>query len=371
MTVVRDALILLNGPATLDIRVWERARSGGVSPEDILGGDRRAYGALGISGTSAGTLSELAASGFPERERDHARRKNVRIVTCEDMDYPDALRGIPDAPLALYVAGSLPSGVSGVAVVGTRKCSSYGRAVALALGSAVAETGGTVLSGGALGIDAAAHEGCLDAGGTTVAVLGTGSDVVYPSGHERLYRRILERGATVTEYPFGTRPKAWLFPRRNRIIAALAERLVVVEAPERSGAMITARIALEYGREVWAVPGRIDEECGRGSNRLLADGAIPLIDVAEFVSILSNGQLSLFPETSGPETPESGMTCEEVKILHILQKKANQTVDNIVSEGTMTAADVLSGLSVLAARSLVYQSGPGRWSAAPEIRKQP
>ena len=135
--------------------------------------------------------------------------------------------------------------------------------------------------------------------------------------------------------------------------------------------MITARIALEYGREVWAVPGRIDEECGRGSNRLLADGAIPLIDVGEFVSILSNGQLSLFPETSGPETPESGMTCEEVKILHILQKKANQTVDNIVSEGTMTAADVLSGLSVLAARSLVYQSGPGRWSAAPEIRKQP
>ena len=370
MTSSRAALILLNGLTTLDARTWERSRELDISPENILRGDGKTCAALGIPEASARALAELASSGFHETEQERADRENVRIVTYDDPAYPDALRNLSDAPLALYIAGKWPLSAP-TAVVGTRKCSSYGRAVGMALGRAIAQIGGTVLSGGALGIDASAHEGCLDAGGTTAAVLGTGPDVVYPRGHERLYRRILEEGGVITEYPFGTGPKTWLFPRRNRIIAGLAERLAVVEAPLKSGAMITARLALEYGRDVWAVPGRIDEECGRGSNRLIADGAIPLVDIGEFASIISNGQLSLFPETPDREAIGNGMTGEEEKILHILEKNVHQTVDNIAAEGTMTAADVLSGLAVLAARSLIYQSGPGRWSAAPGIRKQP
>ncbi len=370
MTSSRSALILLNGLTTLDARVWERSRELDISPDDILRGDGKTCTALGIPEASARALAELAFSGFHETEQERADRENIRIVTYDDTAYPDALRGASDAPLALYIAGKWPL-VLPTAVVGTRKCSSYGRAVGMALGRAIAQIGGTVLRGGAVVFDAAAPGGGGAGGGPPAQPLGRGSAVVYPRGHARLYRRILEKGGVITEYPFGTGPKTWLFPRRNRIIAGLAERLVVVEAPMKSGAMITARLALEYGRDVWAVPGRIDEECGRGSNRLLADGAIPLVDIGEFASIISNGQLSLFPEPSARESIGNGMTGEEEKILHILEKNVHQTVDNIAAEGTMTAADVLSGLAVLAARSLIYQSGPGRWSAAPGIRKQP
>ena len=191
------------------------------------------------------------------------------------------------------------------------------------------------------------------------AVLGTGVDVVYPRGHEGLFGRIVrERGALIAEYPLGAPPRQWRFPERNRIIAGIADRLVVVEAPLKSGAMSTARHALEAGREVWAVPGRISEEGCAGSNRLLFDGAQPLVSVAEFASVAFGRQLGLFPPGEEREQT-SALTAKEQRILAVLKKYGERTVDNLAVECTMSPADIFSCLALLAAAGHVFPSDLG------------
>jgi DNA processing protein len=180
----------------------------------------------------------------------------------------------------------------------------------------------------------------------------------------------------VSEYPLGTPGRGWLFPRRNRIIAALSSHLVVVEAPERSGAIITARLAGEMGRELWAVPGRIDEKVCRGSNALLADGAFPLVQVEQFVDLLrprssssEEGQLSFFGAEDGMPEEEDGvfstLSADETRLLRLLRERGDRTIDNMAAEGTMSPARISAALAVLCARGLVYESGPGRWRAGP------
>ncbi len=219
----------------------------------------------------------------------------------------------------------------------------------------------------ALGIDAAAHEGCLSAEGKTLAVLGTGVNVAYPRNHEGLFERIASSGgALLSEYPLDTPPRPWRFPERNRIVAALAERTVIVEAPLKSGAMITARLALEMGREVWAVPGRINETGCEGSNRLLYDGAQALVSIPDFIALAFESQLSLFPLFERGEGENSSSLDEkESRILAVLKKYGEKTVDNLAVEGKMSPADVFSCLATLSAGGLIFPSGPGRWSAAP------
>jgi DNA processing protein len=198
---------------------------------------------------------------------------------------------MPDPPPALFLRGRLPEGAS-VALVGSRKASATGIETARELGRALGERGVCVVSGLALGVDAAAHEGALAAGGETVGVLGCGIDVVYPRSNRGLFERVRRGGAIVSEYYLGEAPLPWRFPARNRIIAGLCDAVVVVEAAQRSGSLITARHALEAGREVWAVPGPLLAAEYRGSNRLLSDGAGVIWDVEEFL------------DTVAPERPE-------------------------------------------------------------------
>jgi len=211
-------------------------------------------------------------------------RRGLSWVARSSPCFPRALAAIFDAPAGLFVRGGAPLELLDrptVAVVGARSCSAYGAEVAKLLGRELAAAGLVVVSGLARGVDGHAHRGALDAGGLTVGVLGCGIDRDYPAAHAELAARICEQGLVVSEYAPGVEPAPWRFPARNRIIAGLAQATVVVEARERSGALITADLALEEGREVFAVPGEITSSLSTGSNRLLRHGASPLTAVSD------------------------------------------------------------------------------------------
>jgi DNA processing protein len=198
----------------------------------------------------------------------------VDLVCLDEPRYPVALRFTQDAPPLLYVKGALSrNDVEAVAIVGSRAASTHGLATAHSLASGLGSLGVTVVSGLALGVDGAAHRGALAGGGRTIAVLGSGVDRIYPLRHRELAAEIADRGALVSEFPMGTPPQARHFPRRNRIVSGLSLGVVVVEANERSGSLITARLALEQGREVLAVPGEVGLDRTRGTHRLIRQGA--------------------------------------------------------------------------------------------------
>jgi DNA processing protein len=213
------------------------------------------------------------AADAARRELGCAAKLGAAVVTRLDSDYPPALAVLPLAPAVLYVRGALPAGPA-LAIVGSRRADAYGREVAELLARELAAAGVAIVSGFARGVDAAAHRGALAAaGGRTVAVLGCGLGVDYPRGHRRLGEEVAARGALVSEFPCGLAARGWHFPVRNRVIAALAQGTLVVQATARSGSLVTARHALELGREVFAVPGRIFDEAAMGPNLLLRDGA--------------------------------------------------------------------------------------------------
>lgn len=216
------------------------------------------------------------AAGAVEAELVRAASLGVSLLCPEDPSYPILLKTIPDPPVVLYAKGALePRDLHAVAIVGSRKCSHYGREQAERFGGLLAGSGVTVISGGARGIDSAAHRGAMaHPHGRTVAVLGCGIDVTYPPENEALFRQIATRGAVLSEYPLGTPPLADNFPRRNRIVSGMSRGVLVIEADERSGALITARQACDdHGRPVFALPGRVDNPLSVGPHKLIREGA--------------------------------------------------------------------------------------------------
>ena len=223
-------------------------------------------------------------------------KKGIKLLPIEDVAYPSRLRNTPDAPVLLYYKGILPDweSVPFIGVVGTRKASAYGLQVAHQLGSQIAYSGGFVVSGGASGIDTAAMQGALDAGCPVVGVLGCGLDVVYPRNNRRLFEAVMKNGCLISEYPPEAQGLAWHFPERNRIISGVSNGVLIVEAPKKSGALITARQALEQGRDVFVVPGNINTVTCEGSNILLQEGAMPVFsgwDVLREYEFLYPGKL--------------------------------------------------------------------------------
>lgn len=245
------------------------------------------------------------AAEAADRELREAERLGARAIVLDDPDYPAALRQLSLPPPVLYLRGALPPGPA-VAIVGSRRADAYGKEVADLFARSLAAAGVTVVSGFARGIDAAAHRGALAVeGGRTVAVLGCGLGVDYPSGHQRLGDEIASgeggRGAVVSEFPCGLSPRAWHFPVRNRVIAALAAGTLVVQAAPRSGSLLTARHALDLGREVWAVPGRIFDERSQGPHLLIRDGACLVQHPREILDALGSCFGSCL--TGGPQMP--------------------------------------------------------------------
>lgn len=331
----------------------------------------------------------------------------ISILTFHDAAYPSRLRNIPDAPLVLYYKGVLPDfeGQPVIGVVGTRKSSPYGMRHAKTFSRQIAACGGLVVSGGATGIDTAALEGAMETGAQTVAVLGFGADVIYPRTNRNLFARIEKNGCLITEYVPGTKPKPWQFPERNRIISGLSNGVLVVEAPERSGALITARDAFDQGRDVYAVPGNIDVATCVGSNALLQDYGHAVVtgwDVLKAYADRYPGvekreamvqpdmaaqAVAQVPQYPGVEpisdkkdidNPENNaysvldklipdLSGEEKEILRCLGPEP-KSVDDVIAQLEIPAGRVLSVLTRLSIKGLVINH-PGRLvSAAVQIQ---
>lgn len=297
-------------------------------------------------------------------ELERLEQAGVGALTWDSEDYPINLRNIHDPPPVIYVKGELlPEDDWAVAVVGTRHASVYGKEAARHLAISLAHSGVTVVSGLAAGIDAVAHQAALDAGGRSLAVLGSGVDVVYPPQNQRLAEQLVQQGALVSEYPLGTKPDRSNFPPRNRIISGLALGTVVVEAGARSGALITAEFAAEQGREVFAVPGSIFQRSCEGTNRLIQDGAKPVLAVGDVLEELSLSQVTQQAEVRAavPTTPI------ERAVLDLLSAEPTH-VDELGRAADLPAPTVASTLALLELKGLARQVGGMSYVLAREGR---
>ena len=296
----------------------------------------------------------------PDREMDLLQRAEVNAVTWHDAGYPAALKEIYDPPPVLFHKGGFtPEDVCGVAVVGTRRASAYGREACAHLVKDLAAAGVTVISGLARGIDAIAHTTALEAGGRTIAVMGSGVDVIYPADHKRLAQRVAETGALVSEYPLGTRPDSRNFPRRNRLLSGLSLGVLVVEAPMDSGVMHTVRFALDQGRDVFAVPGSVFSPTSLGANRLVQDGAKLVTDAADVLEELNVTRLAQQPVLPGiaPLPAPEGI---EAEVLQHLGAEPMH-IDEVRRQSALPVANVSSTLSLLEIKGLVKQVGGMRY----------
>jgi DNA processing protein len=293
-------------------------------------------------------------------ELARAEGEGIRIITQPDAEYPSALKQIHDPPLALYVRGELQSrDRHAVAVVGTRRPTMYGRETTARLTGQLARCGLTIVSGLAEGVDTAAHDAALSAGGRTLAVIGSGMDCLYPPGNRALADRIAAgQGAVISEFPFGRKPDKTTFPIRNRIVSGLSMGVLVVEAGATSGALITVRQALDQNRAVFAVPGRIDSNASQGSNNLLKQGA-QCVTCAE--DVLSSFEMLIPPSALAPEAkvrPAPALS-ESETVLVTLLRDGVQDVDGLIRRSGIGAADIGSVLVGLEMKR-VARMRPGR-----------
>ncbi|CAK9028404.1 Protein Smf [Durusdinium trenchii] len=314
-----------------------------------------------------GVGPKLSAAITAARHFDDARKewrrcgeKDVTLLFRSQSEYPEPLRQIPDPPTVLYVHGTIePADGVAVGIVGSRHCTAYGRRQAHRLAAGLARAGVTVVSGLARGIDAAAHQGALEAEGRTLAVLATGLFKMYPPEHVDLATSIRDRGAVVTESPLDRGPLPGLFPQRNRIISGLSRGVIIVEAGRRSGALHTARHAMEQGREVFAVPGRIDSRASEGCHDLLRDGATlvrGVDDVLEALGPLSepvaseDGTVLLSPR-------ELGLNPQEQEVLQLIGLQPTP-IDQVLATTALDSSRALATITVLEMKRLV-QRHPG------------
>ena len=296
-----------------------------------------------------------------EKEIQRARTAGIKMIPFSDAAYPARLRAIADPPALLYVNGEIrDNDERAVAIVGSRSASDYGRRVARDLARGLVSFGFTVVSGMARGIDGMAHESAIRAGGRTLAVLGSGVDRAYPPEHELLYRRISESGAVISELPMGARPIAFNFPARNRLISGLSLGVVVVEATEKSGSLITASLAAEQGREVFAVPGEAGASRSRGSHRLIRQGAKLVESVEDIIEEIAP-QLA---RARGDTEPSSARTLPEnsgpaARQIFALLKESSLQVDQVIEQTGLPAPQVLQVLLDLELQGFVCQR-PGK-----------
>ena len=361
------------------------------SPEDVFYADEAEILLTeGIIREQAAILKDHSLTAADAILAD-CQRLGIRLLTLQDAEYPGRLKNIYDPPCLLYVKGRLPvfDETVAVAVVGTRDCTPYGVACAEKLGYGLTQGGAVVVSGLAKGIDAAATRGALRSGGVTVGVVGNGLDVHYPYESRYLYEDVAAAGALISEYPPGTRPAGSHFPARNRIISGLCLATLVVEAPERSGALITAETAMEQGRDVFAVPGPIDAPKSIGCNQLIRDGAGLVSDAwdilreyeARFPDKLRMDGAREVPKTLGYQARQQAepkavppslsasrndlnLTDDQILLLRALSDEEPALVDDLIDQTGIPTRRVLSALTVLEIENLVRQHSGKRYTRA-------
>ncbi len=304
-------------------------------------------------------FSEILSKGIaasrkeidPWKELEEVEKEGIDIITLRDERYPYNLTNIFDPPPVLYVKGEfLPEDKNSIAIVGTRRPTPYGLIMAEKLSIDLADNKFTIVSGMARGIDSTAHQGALRRKGRTIAVLGCGIDVVYPRGNERLMQEICSSGAVISEFPLGTKPDPYNFPPRNRIISGLSLGVIIIQAGRKSGALITADLALEQGREVFVIPGNVNVEKSRGTNNLIKQGAILVEDVNDVLE-----ELGFTPEESQRrEKIASGLSEEERKVYELITDEP-QHIDQLAVDSGIAVQDISSILTLLDIKGLIRQ----------------
>lgn len=305
---------------------------------------------------------------FKDAYKEHAKKmalemapKKIRFCSCDMPGYPDALKNIPDPPYGLYYLGNLPENERFfVGIVGARMCTEYGRKIARELGKRLGEAGIGVISGMAAGVDSASHAGALMAGAGTYAVLGCGCDICYPSSSRNLYAQIPNEGGVISEYMPQTKPLAHFFPERNRIISGLSDVLVVVEAREKSGSLITVDCALDQGRDIYAVPGRVGDQTSRGCHRLIEQGAAILYDIDRFVAEMQKKAALKNKWTCGrsmceKESPKKMALEKEEQLVYSCLDLHPKNIFILLEETGLTLDQLLSVLSGLSGRGLAEE----------------
>lgn len=318
--------------------------------------------AAGLSSKLVESLVKVRSEVSLDAIWEHIHKQGIQVLTWEDDGYPRRLKEIDQSPPVIYVRGSIqPEDDWAVAVVGTRRVSAYGRQVTEEIASLLARNGVSVVSGLARGVDAAAHQSALNTGGRTLAVLGSGVDRIYPPEHRRLAESIQEHGAVVSDYPPGTPPDGINFPPRNRIISGLSLAVVIIEAGERSGALITAGFAADQGRDVFAVPGSILAPQSIGTNRLIQNGARPLLDPKEILEVLDL-TLGLERREARQVLPTDPTEAHLIKLLG----REPVHVDDLRSQAGMPIEQVTATLTMMELKGMVKQVGNMHYVAVRE-----
>ena len=340
-------------------------------PENILGASpERLMAVSGIGGKIAHKICTLKKEDI-DKEISLAKKYNLEIMTYEDEDYPENLKNIADPPIVLYVKGKIkPEDKFSLAIVGSRRASFYGLSCAEKFAADLSDSGFTIVSGMARGVDTAAHRGALKSGGRTIAVIGSGFKHIYPSENKELAEEIAKSGAVISEFPIETEPLKQNFPRRNRVISGLSLGVLVAEAARNSGALITADFALEQGRDVFALPGKVDAETSFGTNGLIKQGAKLVScadDIIEELDLprtclqvrgLPQPKSKIAPKNFSPDYPGLSLNKEE-DALYALLSYQPASLDEIVEKAKMSVACVSDALLRLQLKKLIRQL-PGK-----------
>ncbi len=322
-----------------------------------------AFKEVGLPGRALNNFLKLRKQIDLDQLYDSILEKNITVLTLLDDDYPRLLREIDQSPPVLYVKGMLtPADEFSVAIVGTRRVSDYGQQIARDSSIYLAGHGLTIVSGLARGVDGLAHRHALETGGRTIAVLGSGVDVIYPPEHRKLAEAISENGAVISDYPLGTQPEGVNFPPRNRIISGLSLATIVIEAGERSGALITADFALDQGRDVFAVPGNVLSPASRGTNRLIQNGAYAMVSPQDVLDVLNLSEIESM-KTARQVLPTD---TTEAKILQVMGFEPMH-IDEICNDVNMAVEKVSAALTMMELKGLVQHMGAMRYAVVREF----
>ncbi len=361
----RQAFLVLNalpniGPITLNRLLVEL----GGDPRAVFAvGPRRLESVRGVGPVISATITNWRQHFDVVREEGRMAKSGADFITTRDPAYPKMLKEIHDPPIGLYRRGGYDFGDPAIAIIGSRRTTLYGQATAKKLAGELARRGFCIVSGLARGIDTAAHEGALEVGGKTAAVLGTGCDIIYPPENLDLYRRIEEHGAILSEFPFGRRADRQSFAMRNRIVSGISTAVIVIESDVDGGAMITAKFAGEQGRQLFAVPGRIDQNTSAGCHQLIRDGATLLTSVEDVLSELNYleglGPLAAVPNVDLGAT----LSGDEATVYESLRGGTLAAPDMIAAQTGLGAGQVAATLMLLEIKRLVVKRADGTFEA--------
>ena len=365
----KQAFLVLNalpniGPISLN-RMLDQM---GGDPRDVLRANARELERVkGIGPTISGAIVRWEEKFDLAREERRLEQANAQFVTCRDEGYPPLLREIYDPPIGLYQKGSYVLDRPAIAMVGSRKTTLYGQKVAKTLARELTQAGFCVVSGLARGIDTVAHEGALEAGGPTIAVLGTGIDTIYPAENLDLFRAVEANGAVMAEFPFGRRADRQSFAMRNRIVAGMSAGVIVIESDAAGGSMITARFAGEQGRLLFAVPGRIDQSTSAGCHQLIRDGAmlVTCVDdiLAEFTYLDGLRPAPIGEKVAAGEEPSEGppLSDAEAKVFACFKGGAELSADELTALTGLPVAEVSTALMMLELQRRLAKRLDGRF----------